>query len=86
MEPSTIAQNLRFIISNGGGCIPLDPELLQLLNFQVWHAHTTPPLTGLHKVPGSLPVVPIRSDEDTKITIELKNVVVPTASGCYFGS
>lgn len=44
-----------------------------------------PPPPGLHKIPGSLPVVPIRNDGDTKITLELKNVVVPTSSGCFFG-
>lgn len=40
---------------------------------------------GLHKIPGSLPVVPIRADDETTITIELKNVVVPASSGCFFG-
>lgn len=44
-----------------------------------------PPPPGLHKVPGSLPVVPIRDDGEVKITIELKNVVVPASSGCFFG-
>jgi hypothetical protein len=44
-----------------------------------------PPPPGPHKIPGSLPVVPIRNDSETKITIELKNVVVPTSSGCFFG-
>jgi hypothetical protein len=39
----------------------------------------------MHKIPGSLPVVPIRKDDDFKITIELKNVVVPESSGCFFG-
>lgn len=40
---------------------------------------------GLHKIPGSLPLVPIRADDETTITIELKNVVVPASSGCFFG-
>ncbi len=44
-----------------------------------------PPPPGLHKIPGSLPVVPIRDDGETKITLELKNVVVPASSGCFFG-
>ncbi len=44
-----------------------------------------PPPPGPHKIPGSLPVVTIRDDEGTKITLELKNVVVPESSGCYFG-
>ncbi len=44
-----------------------------------------PPPPGLHKIPGSLPVVPIRDDGEVKITIELKNVVVPASSGCFFG-
>ena len=44
-----------------------------------------PPPPGLHKIPGSLPVVPIRDDGEVKITLELKNVVVPASSGCFFG-
>ena len=44
-----------------------------------------PPPPGLHKIPGSLTVVPIRDDGEVKITIELKNVVVPASSGCFFG-
>ncbi len=44
-----------------------------------------PPPPGLHKIPGSLLVVPIRDDGEVKITIELKNVVVPASSGCFFG-
>lgn len=48
-----------------------------------------PPLgplqNGMHKIPGSLPVVTILDNGETKITIELINVVVPTSSGCYFG-
>lgn len=44
-----------------------------------------PPPPGLYKIPVSLPVVPIRKDDETKITIELKNVVVPASSGCSFG-
>jgi hypothetical protein len=44
-----------------------------------------PPPPGPHKIPGSLPVKTIRDDDGTKITIELKNVVVPESSGCYFG-
>jgi hypothetical protein len=43
-----------------------------------------PPPPGPHKVPGSLPLVPIRDDDGTKITIQLQNVVVPESSGCQF--
>ncbi|MFA9405560.1 MAG: hypothetical protein ACERKX_07050 [Anaerolineales bacterium] len=39
----------------------------------------------MHKIPGSLPVVPIRDDDGVKVTIELKNVVVPESYGCFFG-
>lgn len=44
-----------------------------------------PPPGGLHKIQGSLLPVTIRNDGVTTITIELKNVVVPTSSGCFFG-
>jgi hypothetical protein len=43
-----------------------------------------PPPPGLHKIPGSLGPVAIRDDNDTKITLEMKNVVVPRSTGCVW--
>jgi hypothetical protein len=44
-----------------------------------------PEQNGMYKIPGSLPVVTMRDSDGVKITIELKNVVVPASSGCFFG-
>ena len=44
-----------------------------------------PPPPRSYNIPGSLPVVPMREDGETKITVELRNVVVPKSSGCLFG-
>lgn len=66
-------------------------ESLEVSMAQVVKGLVIPPPAGLkenngfHMIPESLPVVTIRKDEHVKITIELKNVVVPPSSGCIFG-
>ena len=43
------------------------------------------PPPRLFNVPGSLPVVWMRKEDELKISIQLKNAVVPESTGCFFG-
>ena len=69
------------VVRSGTCSIPIQEMFTEEALF-AWHI---PPPPGSYNIPGSLPVVFMRKDDETKISIELRNVVVPASSGCFFG-
>ncbi len=69
-------------VLRSGDCPPVLNKTITDEGIFMWHI---PPPPGFYNIPGSLPVVFMRKDDDVKISIQLKNVVVPKSSGCFFG-
>lgn len=69
-------------VVRSGDCPPAIHKPITDEAIFLWHI---PPPPRSFNIPGSLPVVFMRNDNEVKISIQLKNVVVPKSSGCFFG-
>lgn len=69
-------------VVRSGDCPAIIKKSFTDEGLSVWQVSPPP---RFFNIPGSLPVVWMRKEDEVRISIQLKNVVVPKSSGCFFG-